>query len=117
MFDALVYYGIFIGLVFSAYLVVVVVLVRLLGKKDTPRMGGFPPRPPEPMEGEDDIGGSFTCYFCGTFYDIGAKECLCYGCGRHICLACTDYEESQTSGGPDGEHTPHDHPAYERHAR
>ena len=132
MFDTLIYYGIPIVLGASAALLVAalagVIVWRLLPKKDTHpmgaaatgatfRMGESPPRPSEPVEDEDDVGGSFTCFFCDTFYDIGAKDCLCYGCGRHVCLACTYYEEDQTLGGPEGPHTASDHPAYERHAR
>ncbi len=116
MFDTFVYYGIFGGFAFGAGLVVAAVIARFLGR-GVPRFGGFMPPLSESAEDEDDVGGSFTCFFCDTFYDIGAKECICYGCNRYICLTCIDYEEGQTSGSPDGEHTSRDHPAYESHAR
>ncbi len=127
MLDTLVYGGIaIVGLGAVLCVFAPVVIGRLLPKRDTHPMGehplwqrgGFPPRPQEPPEeDEDDVGGSFTCFFCGLSYDVGAKDCICHGCNRYVCLACTYYEEDQTPGGPDGPHTAADHPAYERHAR
>lgn len=125
MFDTLVYYGIPIVFGASAALLVaviagVIVWRFLPTKKDTHPMGayplwrpqgGFPPRPQEPIADEDDVDGSFTCFFCDTPYVFGAEDCICYGCNRYICLNCTDYEESQTPGGPDGLHMASDHPA------
>lgn len=115
MFDTLVYYGIPAGLALGAGLVVAAVIARLLGRESGVR--SIAPRPPRSAEDEDDIGGSFTCFFCDLSYDVGAKDCICYGCNRYVCLACTYYEEEQTPGGPEGLHTASDHPAYEKHVR
>lgn len=118
MFDVFAYYGIPAGLVAGAGLVLAAVIVRFSGR-GMPRFGGFMPPSSESVEDEDedDVGGSFTCFFCDISYDVGAKDCICYGCNRYVCLACTYYEEDQTPGGPEGPHTASDHPAYEKHVR
>ncbi len=79
-------------------------------------LGGFPRRPFEPIEDEDeeDDGtrlGNFTCFFCGREYDTDAPmDYWCYGCEQHLCLACTRPDD------PCGEHTPVDHPAWKHHS-